>query len=420
MTFRRHGMSLCAVVLAASAVCASFAIADAPPWRARRRSFVISQERMGTKIDVAEWPVEPPAPAFATIDRPRFARAIRELCQGGPPGRFERYADWIVDAAQEVGEDPFLIGALIWREGRCQPDREDERGVGMTRIPREMYAGNWRRGVLSYQVRPSASARWEKRTRPMDRHNFAGPALKRADASIYYTAGLLAMWREQHAAVDGAFEQVPHRHYVSHWIWGDRVRNPRNEDRLLTDRRRLLFYYGAIGPMPPLEREGVVFGSPLDGAPRVVTSALGVERDGGERRHRGIDIESMPNEPVRAVADGRVTFAGVDLPGREHRQMRPQDYEGVPRDQLGNGGRYACISHPRAGGGTITSCYMHMETVEVVAGQQVQRGDRIGTVGRTGMQDSAAHLHFELKTARQVYNPLELLHGLVLGIPPPV
>jgi murein DD-endopeptidase MepM/ murein hydrolase activator NlpD len=252
----------------------------------------------------------------------------------------------------------------------------------------------------------------------MRRWGFGGPALLRADANVWYAAGLLAMWREQHAGLDASFEQDTHRHYVSHWYWGDRVRNPRLEDRVLGDRRRLLQYYGAVQPMAPTEREGVLMGCPLDGGPRVITSGLGSERDGGERRHRGIDLESLPGEPVRAIADGRVVFAGVDLPGnREHRNLRPEEYESVPRGDLGRGGRYACIAHRRRDGGSLTSCYMHMETVEVVNGQTVTRGDRIGSVGRTGMQDSAAHLHLELKTSQRIYDPAQVMHGLVIGRP---
>lgn len=405
-------------VAAATAVLllASLALADAPPWRARRRSPQPSLERFGTIIADGEWPAEPPSPS-GNVDPTLFAAALRELCQGGPPDRMRLYAQLILDSAREFGEDPFLIGALVWREGRCHPNAEDDRGVGLTRIPRALYAGNWRSGTLHYQVR-AAAGRWERRAREMRRWGFGGPALLRADANIWYAAGLLAMWREQHEGLDSAFEQERHRHYVSHWYWGDRVRNHRLEDRVLTDRRRLLLYYGAIEPMAPIQREGLTLGSPLDGAPRVITSGLGSERDGGDRRHRGIDLESLPGEPVRAIADGRVSFAGVDLPGtREHRNLRPDQFESIPRADLGRGGRYVCIGHSRSDGGSLTSCYMHLETVEVVAGQRVARGDRVGTVGRTGMQDSAAHLHLEIKTSRRIYDPAEVMRGLVIGRP---
>jgi murein DD-endopeptidase MepM/ murein hydrolase activator NlpD len=110
-----------------------------------------------------------------------------------------------------------------------------------------------------------------------------------------------------------------------------------------------------------------------------------------------------------------VTFAGVDLPGQmEHVQVRNRDgYAAYPRDGLGAGGRYVCIRHG-SGEGSFASCYMHLEEVHVAYPQRVRRGDVIGTVGRTGMRASAAHLHLEIRTSR-VEDPSQILAGLLLG-----
>ena len=54
---------------------------------------------------------------------------------------------------------------------------------------------------------------------------------------------------------------------------------------------------------------------PLEAAPRVATSGPGDDRDGGARRHRGLDVVASPGEPIRAIADGTVIFAGVNLRG---------------------------------------------------------------------------------------------------------
>jgi hypothetical protein len=37
--------------------------------------------------------------------------------------------------------------------------------------------------------------------------------------------------------IDGVFASVPHRHYVSHMLWGDRVVETDGEDRVLRTRR---------------------------------------------------------------------------------------------------------------------------------------------------------------------------------------
>jgi murein DD-endopeptidase MepM/ murein hydrolase activator NlpD len=41
--------------------------------------------------------------------------------------------------------------------------------------------------------------------------------------------------------------------------------------------------------------------------------------------------------------------------------------------------------------------YAHLATVEVSCGQEVYRGDQIGTMGATGLADGV-HLHFEMRS----------------------
>lgn len=393
---------------------------DRPPWAARRRPLPPINRMAQARVQIEDWPAEPSSPARA--DPARFAQALRGICGGMSPDRATRYAGWILEHASTFEVDPFLLGALVYREGRCRPDAESgERGsgLGLTLIHREMYAENLRRGVLRFSVR--VNDRWETRERPADRFPFAGPRLVQAESNLYFAAALLRMWRDQHETVDRSFEQVPHRHYVSHWVYGDRVRGDRAEDEILTERRRLLELYGAHPGARPIEWGGITFGCPLDGCPRVISSWIGGEREGGARHHRGVDVESLPGERVRAVADGTVVFAGVDLPGAQnHVQVAtPAEYERYPRDQLAAGGRYVCIRHAASGDRpSVRSCYMHLEEVHVRYGQTLRRGDQIGTVGRTGMRESAAHLHFELHTER-LEDPSVILRGLLLGRRPP-
>jgi murein DD-endopeptidase MepM/ murein hydrolase activator NlpD len=61
---------------------------------------------------------------------------------------------------------------------------------------------------------------------------------------------------------------------------------------------------------------------------------------------------------------------------------------------------------------------MHLEEVHVRSGQVVKRGTVIGTVGRTGMQSSAPHLHLELKSDKRLYDARHVLLDLLLGDPP--
>ena len=397
------------------------ALADGPPWRRRRRRGVTINHRAAAIVSPADWPAEPRSPD--SVDPDRFASALRELCGWMPPSRPATYTDYILRHADEFEVDPFLVAALAHRMGRCRPDAEGMDGVGLTLIPSRMYWDHLRRGEYRYHVR-SPDGGWMQRSLELDRYPFNDPRLQRPEENIYFAAGLLAAWKEQHQSVDVSFEQEPHRHYVSHFVWGDRVRTDRSEDRILTDRRRLLQYYGATGAAPTVDRLGERWGPPLDGAPRVISSWIGAERDGGSRSHRGIDVESVLGEPVRAVASGRVNFAGVDLPGhRNSERMSPEAIEEVPRDELGAGGRYVCILHHPSGEGEDTpswlrTCYMHLEDVEVRHGQEVTRGERIGTVGRTGMRRSAPHLHLELHGPDGLMDASEVLEGILIGTPP--
>lgn len=411
------------------------AFADAAPWRRRRRRGTRVNHQAAERVAPEDWPAEPESPT--QIDPARFASAYHELCGWMPPERDRRYGDWILEYAAEFEVDPFLVAAMSFRFGRCRATAEGMDGVGLTLIPRDMYSEFLRRGRYTYWVRRSGE--WHEQHLEVDRFPFAGPRLRRPEEGFYFTAAILRVWREQHQSVDEAFEQVPHRHYVSHFVWGDRVRSDRAEDRILVDRRRMLQYYGSISLPDPVTYRGLEFGSPLDGAPRVVSSYIGDERDGGSRNHRGIDVESVLGEPVRAVAEGRVNFAGVDLPGRRsHENLEHDALMAVPRSELGNGGRFVCILHrgassassseadagvadgPDAGDAGpvstwVRTCYMHLEEVNVTWGQEVQRGEVIGTVGRTGMQRSSPHLHFEVHAPDGLQDGSEVIAAHLLG-----
>ena len=390
----------------------SVAGAGSGPWRPRRRPGIRPNYAANGRVVPKDWPAEPKSPS--KIDAKRFAKALRNLCGFMPPGRATKYAGWMLQYGAQFGEDPFLLAGIVHRQSRCRPTVEDQGGLGLTLIRREMHP-NLRKGKYSYRIRQGKG--WADRTLVVDRFPFAGPRLLRAEENIYFAAAILAVWRTQHDTIDAEFRQVPHRHHVSHFYWGDRVRSQRDEDRFLLDRRRMLFHYGALPEEKTASVRGVTLGSPLEGAPRVVSSGLGDERDGGDRSHRGADIESIYGEPVRAVADGDVVFAGVDLPGRQNNvQVRKDEYDEHPRRSLGNGGRFVCLRHHPTSG-SLRSCYMHLETVEVEAGTTIRRGDVLGTVGRTGMRTSAPHLHFELHDDEGIADPRALLPGILIGDP---
>lgn len=121
--------------------------------------------------------------------------------------------------------------------------------------------------------------------------------------------------------------------------------------------------------------------------PRKGSRAFGVLRtrsDGSKRRHNGVDLFAPLGTPVVAVADGRVTHASdVYLPG----------FSGY--------GRVVVL---RTDMGPYV-LYSHLDDVRVEAGQSVERGRVLGTVGDTAFtredpsrrfQSSKPHIHFEV------------------------
>jgi murein DD-endopeptidase MepM/ murein hydrolase activator NlpD len=364
---------------------------------------------------VYEWPREPESPVG--IDDTRFAEALTVLC--GP--RADRqvrawYAPWILRAARELDADPFLLGALMFRASGCVQKRRGDR-VGLTGLDPSLYSRDLRGG--NYHFRAFDGKHWVERVLPLDRFPFEGDFISSPESNIYFAAGFLRAFREQQRGLRIAFTHPSeYRHYVSHFVWGDRVKSHREEDWILIDRRRLLEYYGALPPRPPITWRGFTLGCPLDGCPRVVTSTLGDAR-GDARVHKGNDFESTQGEPVRAVADGTVVFAGVDLPGRGAASKIPiWAQRNVDPESMGVGGLYACIDHGQSSTSEqLVSCYMHLDAATVVQGRQIKRGEQVGRVGTSGIKQSRPHLHFELHASDGVHAALEVLTGLAFGTP---
>ncbi len=95
--------------------------------------------------------------------------------------------------------------------------------------------------------------------------------------------------------------------------------------------------------------------------------------------HKGLDLSAPSGTPIYAAADGKVTFAG---------RCRLRD--SVAWWRFGN---VVVINHSER----FITIYGHCETVKVRAGQQVQQGHVIATVGSTGWSTNS-HLHYEVRS----------------------
>lgn len=372
-----------------------------PPWKRRRRVGVRGMRGKGQGlVDLSLWPAEPASPA--TVDVQRFASVLRQLCHDWmPPRRPAQFSRWILESSKQFGVDPFLLAALIYRQSRCLPRLQTGYGVGLAMINPRMHGPHVRKRKYNYWV--LADGRWQARQLALPRFALVKGNLRRAQPSIYFAAALLSIYKQQCPALDGSFGSVPHRHFVSHFMWGDRVLGAGAEDRVLRARRRMLEYYTNTRTPPRAKFKSLQLGCPLDAPPRKVTSGMGRDRDGGVRLHKGVDFGSTLGEPVRAVADGRVSFAGVDRRVGSSRNVPPGETGTIRRDEMGAGGLFVMIRHTEG----LVSAYMHLASYTVKAGQQVKVGELIGHVGRSGFRDPAgAHLHFELRHEGRHIDPV--------------
>ncbi len=116
----------------------------------------------------------------------------------------------------------------------------------------------------------------------------------------------------------------------------------------------------------------------------------GGTRGGQLRTHHGVEFNVTYDTPILAVADGTVVVAGPD----SSEMYGPQ---------LNFYGNLVVIEHDFAHNGQpLFSLYGHLNSIDVVVGQQVRALDRIGLSGATGVADGP-HLHFEVRVGQNNY-----------------
>jgi murein DD-endopeptidase MepM/ murein hydrolase activator NlpD len=114
----------------------------------------------------------------------------------------------------------------------------------------------------------------------------------------------------------------------------------------------------------------------------ILTSGFGYRRDpvtGRRAHHYGVDISTAPGRPVQAPGQGIVIQAG----------------------RVGGLGNAITVSH----GHGVTTRYGHLAKINVRAGQSVEQGDVLGTVGSTG-KSTGYHLHYEVRVDGSARNPV--------------
>ena len=130
---------------------------------------------------------------------------------------------------------------------------------------------------------------------------------------------------------------------------------------------------------------------PIDGR---LMSSFGRRSDpfsGEGAYHSGVDISAPTGTPVKAAADGLVTYA----------------------QYFGGYGRLVVITHNNG----MQTCYGHLSKFDVIAGQEIRQGEVLGRVGTSG-RVAAPHLHYEVRVGDAPVNPYRFLMRSVAATQP--
>lgn len=303
-----------------------------------------------------------------------------------------------------------LVGLLVARPDLRRPARDTVADAGHTLVfdtlgisPRRVYA--WRLWIAGLYDAP-IGRRWrhaadDAESRPL--HTRLSTTLDfdadRIEARIYTTdldRGMALEWRLTRRAEEANAGRLfatlerrdndswndvatltadgrPHRYIVDASGHYRLVFQP---ELAATARARLALARGGSLPFP------VVGGHPYD-----IGGGFGAPRDGGVRKHKGVDIFADRDTPVRAVADGRVSTGNGGL-----------------------GGHYIFLSSGLTG---PRFYYAHLDHFAVQSGTHVDKGQVIGYVGNSGNAvGGPTHLHFGVYTAGGAIDPAPFIRPL--------
>lgn len=126
--------------------------------------------------------------------------------------------------------------------------------------------------------------------------------------------------------------------------------------------------------------------------PYELTNSWGNARDGGKRKHKGIDIFAPKGTGIVAVADGIISYLGEQPKG-------------------GN-----CLWLTTESGASFYYAHLDRWAAGLYEGMEVRSGELLGYVGNTGnAKYTPSHLHFAVNENDEMVNPYPILtHALVV------
>lgn len=128
----------------------------------------------------------------------------------------------------------------------------------------------------------------------------------------------------------------------------------------------------------PLPASSGKFIKPVNGK---IISSYGPKPDG--QHNDGINIQAAKGDAVRAADSGQVAYIGSEIEGY---------------------GKLILLKHQNR----YVTAYAHLGKILVKKGDNVMRGQTIGTVGQTGFVDKP-QLHFEIRQGKTALDPAKLI-----------
>lgn len=124
----------------------------------------------------------------------------------------------------------------------------------------------------------------------------------------------------------------------------------------------------------------------------VDVGGFGIVRQSGESsiRHLGTDLEAEVGDPIYSINNGKIVMA----------------------EYLNNYGNTIIIDH----GTGIWSLYLHLSKIDVKKFQTVDRGQKIGEAGSTGLYSFEPHLHFSIRIRGKSIDPKSFLDSINLHL----
>lgn len=113
----------------------------------------------------------------------------------------------------------------------------------------------------------------------------------------------------------------------------------------------------------------------------LVTSSFGMRKDpldpSKEQMHKGIDIQTKQDDVLATENRGKVVA--------------------VNQNAHTTGGKSVTLEYQRENGEKCQISYLHLSSIDVKIGDEVNAGQKIGISGNTGTRTTGEHLHFGVK-----------------------